>query len=72
MVINYRHTRVDCPSTEKQVDETGLGRIIQMNCSCLQTDDGWEDVMQRKGLIIIFPANIFMCTELIPSSIEAS
>lgn len=39
-VINYKQTTADCFSKGKQVDQTGLVRIIQMNCSCLHTEKG--------------------------------
>lgn len=40
VVINYKQTTGDCFSKGKQVDETGLVRIIQMNCSCLHREKG--------------------------------
>ncbi len=40
VVINYKQTTGDCLSKGKQVDETGLVRIIQMNCSCLHREKG--------------------------------
>lgn len=40
VVINYKQTTADCFSKGKQVDETGLVRIIQMNCSCLHREKG--------------------------------
>lgn len=40
VVINYKQTMGYCFSKAKQVEETGLVRIIQMNCSCLHREKG--------------------------------
>lgn len=40
VAINYKQTTSDCFSKGKQVNETGLLRIIQMNCSCLNREKG--------------------------------
>lgn len=40
VVINYKLTTGDCLSKGKQVDKTGLVRIIQMNSSCLHREKG--------------------------------
>lgn len=48
VVINYKQTMGDCLSKGKQVDETGLERIIQMNCSCLPREKG---IFEKMGCI---------------------
>lgn len=46
VVINYKQTTVDCLSKGKQVDETGLVRIIQMNYSCLHIE---KEILKRQA-----------------------
>lgn len=72
VVINYKQTRGDCSSKGEQVDDTGLERIIKMNCSCMQKGRGlWDDGLHRMGWVILLPPT-YLCPELIPLFTETN